>query len=169
MKIFTALMFALVLVPISLSCWLLDPPIVFILSFFAIAVSAIVIFLSSWVRNITNPNTGIQGLLFVAILLFTTSVAFTSWPLRMMFYLSRSDFDAVVGEIQKGNMPRTPVRIGLFQIEKIETRDGILRLWTYTAGDRDGFVNANRSTVQQQFSIWASEELSENWQFIWED
>lgn len=169
MRFFTAMILTLATIPIILSCWLVDPVGIAIVSFFSILLYALVLFVVFWLRSAGNPYAGLQGLVLAGLVLFVVSVVFTSWPMRFMFYLSRADFDRVAFNVQRGNMPTTPAKIGLFHIKKIESRDGMLRFWTNTSGDRDGFVHTDAAAARSQFSIWATEELSPDWQYIWED
>ena len=96
------------------------------------------------------------------------SVAFSGWPLRSVFHFSRASFDAAASLAKNGQQIKTPVRIGIYSIKKVEIWDGSVCFWTETSGDHDGFVNTTPQGVQR-FNVWSTLQLTKDWQFLWED
>ena len=97
------------------------------------------------------------------------SVAATHWPLRIAYVLSRGSFDAVAQRVRRGDYVTTPLRAGLFTIQRAElSSHGIVCLWTEPhGGGSTGFVQCRRDHVP--FNLFSIVRLDERWQFISED
>jgi len=97
------------------------------------------------------------------------SVAATHWPLRVSYALSRSAFDALALRVRSGEHITTPMRAGLFSIQRAElSHHDIVCLWTQPApGGSTGFVQCRRDYVP--FNLWSMVTLDDRWQFISED
>jgi hypothetical protein len=105
----------------------------------------------------------------VLSLTIVISVAATHWPLRVSYTLSRSAFDALAARVLSGEHITTPVRTGVFSIQRAElSHQGIVCLWTHPdpAGST-GFVKCRRDYVP--FNLWSIVRLDNRWQFISED
>ena len=97
------------------------------------------------------------------------SVAATHWPLRVAYAWSRDSFDAVAQRVRSGEHVTTPLRAGLFTIQRAElSHHGIVCLWTqpHPSGST-GFVQCRRDYVP--FNLWSMVRLDDRWQFISED
>ena len=97
------------------------------------------------------------------------SVAATHWPLRIAYVCSRESFDAVAQRVRGGEHITTPLRAGLFTVQRAElSRHGIVCLWTNSnpAGST-GFVQCRRDYVP--FNLSTIVRLDDRWQFISED
>jgi hypothetical protein len=97
------------------------------------------------------------------------SVAATHWPLRVAYAWSRVSFDAVAQRVRSGERVQTPLRAGLFTIQRAEiSHHDIVCLWTqpHPSGST-GFVQCRRDYVP--FNLWSMVRLDERWQFISED
>jgi hypothetical protein len=119
----------------------------------------------------TKAASGKNSLLAISLFLslcVIASVAFSGWPLRLLFYFSRGSFDTVASFAKNGRQVTTPVRISVFTIKKVEILDGTVCLWAETLGDKDGFVNTSPQGVQR-FNVWSTLQLTKDWQFLWED
>ena len=105
----------------------------------------------------------------LASVVFAASIVATQWPLRLGFWVSSGEFDAVASNIQNARSVSTPFWIGPFKIKGTETNaHGIVCLWTDpTPGDHDGFVRTSRDFLP--FNLWSSVKLSDRWQYIAED
>ena len=97
------------------------------------------------------------------------SVAATHWPLRVTYALSRASFDRVAQRIRNGESITTPLRAGLFTIQRAElSHHDIVCLWTKPQpGGSTGFVQCRRDYVP--FNLWSMVRLDDRWQFISED
>jgi hypothetical protein len=97
------------------------------------------------------------------------SVAATHWPLRIAYAWSRDSFDGVAQRIRSGEHVTTPLRAGLFTIQRAElSHHGIVCLWTQpNPGGSTGFVQCRRDYVP--FNLWSMVRLDDRWQFISED
>ena len=98
-----------------------------------------------------------------------TSVAATHWPLRVAYAWSRESFDAVAQRVRSGEHITTPLRAGLFIIQRAElSQQGIVCLWTHSnSSGSTGFVQCRRDYVP--FNLWSMVRLDDRWQFISED
>ena len=105
----------------------------------------------------------------VLSLLIIISVAVTHWPLRVTYALSRGSFDALAKRIRAGELIATPLRVGLFRVQRAElSHHGIVCLWTQPHPDGStGFVQCRRDYVP--FNLWSLVKLDDHWQFISED
>ena len=139
------------------------------------------------VALVLSPSTIIVGLLLIgyqryrksrlssaigvtiACLTIIASVAFTHWPLRITYALSRNSFNAVAQRIRTGEQIKTPMRAGLFTIQRAELSHlGIVCLWIEpNPSGSTGFVQCRRDYVP--FNLWSIIKLDEHWQFISED
>jgi len=102
-------------------------------------------------------------------LVLIISVAATHWPLRVAYAWSRESFDVVAQSVRSGEHITTPLRAGLFTIQRAElSHHGIVCLWTHPhpAGST-GFVQCRRDYVP--FNLWSIVRLDDRWQFISED
>jgi len=74
------------------------------------------------------------------------SVAVTHWPLRVAYTWSRESFDAVAQRVRSGEHITTPLRAGLFTIQRVElSHMSIVCLWTQpNPSGNTGFVQCRR-------------------------
>ncbi len=74
------------------------------------------------------------------------STAFTNWPIRTVFSISRPTFDQIANEVRAGDGPRTPCRVGAFRIRKVEVYDeNVVCLWAgLNSKGRCGFVRCSQ-------------------------
>ena len=106
------------------------------------------------------------GTTVIAIVL---SVAVTNWPLRAVFSMSRPTFDQIADDVRKGNVPKTPCRVGLYRIRKAEVyHNNVVCLWTdLNPNGKSGFVLC--PPENPPFNLWSHVPLDASWQFIAED
>lgn len=105
----------------------------------------------------------------VLCLFIIISAGMTSWPLRVIYALSRDALDSLAHRVRAGGQISTPVRAGFFTIKRLEiSAHNIVCLWTYPrpAGNT-GFVQCRRDYVP--FNLWSLIRLDNDWQFISED
>ena len=97
------------------------------------------------------------------------SVVATHWPIRVAYAWSRASLDAVAQRVRGGERVQTPLRAGLFTIQRAEfSHHGIVCLWTQpNPGGSTGFVQCRRDYVP--FNLWSLVRLDDRWQFISED
>src|SRR5205807_2528160 len=97
------------------------------------------------------------------------SVAFSQWPLRVSYALSRPSFDALAKHVRAGDPIYVPRRAGLFAIRKAEiSYSGVICLWTtVNPGGNTGFVQCGPDHIP--LNLWSSISLDNQWQFISED
>ena len=105
----------------------------------------------------------------VLSLVVIISVAASHWPLRVSYALSRCSFDAVAQRVRNGEQVTTPMRAGLFTIQRAGlSRHDIVCLWTQLdPGGNTGFVQCRREYVP--FNLWSMVKLDDRWQYISED
>ncbi len=109
-------------------------------------------------------------------LLIVVSIMVFNWPLRIGYAFSRPAFNQVAAQVMAGEMPETPRRIGLFQIEAIDAPESVTNVlgrevvcfWTdvHPFGNT-GFVQHGPDNLP--FNIWSHFKLDNTWQFIAED
>ena len=128
----------------------------------------LVLFISFGSNKAVSGRIGALAAAMFLCLCIIASVAYSGWPLRLLFYYSRSSFDSVASSAKNGQEIITPVRIGAFTIKKVEVWDGTVCFWTETSGDHDGFLNTTPRGVQR-FDVWSTLQLTRDWQFLWED
>ena len=117
--------------------------------------------------------------LAVASLLVIASVAATSWPLRVAFAYSRSNFETLTRRLESGEHVAGPIRVGAYHVERAELDAGRACLWTDTnPAGRAGFVRnpGPRSKPAKgplltngAFNLWSYTGLDRDWAFISED
>ena len=136
------------------------------------ALSAVVFIFASLLigyRRHTQRRMFSALLAFVLSLSVIVSVALTDWPLRITYAWSRASLDAVSERVRLGEQVITPLRVGLFNIQRAELSErGIVCLWTepHPSGST-GFVQCSSDDVP--FNLWSHTSLDEHWQFISED
>ena len=136
-----------------------------VLSAAAIIVGSLLIGYRRHTQRLVLP-TVVVLILSLAVII---SVAATHWPLWVTYSLSRRSFDAVAQRIRSGEHVTTPLRAGLFTIQRAElSHHGIVCLWTepHPSGST-GFVQCRRDYVP--FNLWSIVRLDDRWQFISED
>jgi amino acid transporter len=104
--------------------------------------------------------------LSIAVML---SVAFTQWPLRASYAVSRDGLNRLAARIDAGQQVATPKRVGLFVIRAADvSRDGIVELWTDdSAIGRRGFVHCRPDRAPG--NLWSMIQLDDSWLFVEED
>ena len=137
---------------------------------FALSASAFIVgSLLLGYRRYTRRRVLPAFLAFILSLSAIVSVALTDWPLRITYAWSRASLDAVSERVRLGEHVITPLRVGLFSIQRAELSDrGIVCLWTepHPSGST-GFVQCPSDYVP--FNLWSHTSLDEHWQFISED
>ena len=105
----------------------------------------------------------------IAPTILFVAIAGSHIPLRIAFRLHRSQFEQVASQIEAGNPPATPFRIGPFKIKKAGRRSGSGT--PYLASNEetyqiDGFV---KHPDGHGFNLWSCITLDDTWSYIAED
>ena len=138
----------------------------------AVLLSAVTIFVGSRFavyRRRTQRCVALAIEASVISLALTLSVAVAHWPLHAAYVLSRASFETIAQRTRAGERVATPVRAGLFTIQRAElSENGIVCLWTFTnPSGNTGFVQCRHDYVP--FNLWSIIRLDDRWQYISED
>ena len=94
----------------------------------------------------------------------------TGWPLRLGFWLSRTELHTLAQQIEAGHPPAVPVRAGVYVVVKHELRDGHATLWISGGGNPDGFVlGMTNNDIRNNFNLWSYDRLDKDWHIVHED
>jgi hypothetical protein len=167
MRIVIAIFASCALVIVLLSAIALDHASV-VMASILLALICVSVFFCTAAGYRHSVRIGQLSIALLVSLLVIASVAGTGWPLVTLFRASQESIEEVARLVEQGQQIRTPTRIGLFNIVKIETVGGTVCLWTSISGDKDGFVKTSTVGIQR-FNVWSTLELDKDWQFFWED
>jgi hypothetical protein len=153
---------------VALSISVQDPPLVSILIFIPLLVWACAAALL--------PGYFVHAPLRTRLLIgaagaIALSVMTTHWPVRLAFAASRSEFETLADQIDGGNIPQVPKRIGPFLVQEagLNVR-GRVFFWTSTEGAGSiGFVRCPDDLVRSQFNVWSTLKLGHGWHLVAED
>lgn len=107
-------------------------------------------------------------IVLVANVFIFVSVAVTFWPLTLSFYYCEDKFELLTAEHydRKNNM--LPLRIGLFNVLKVEKNRSSTILWL--SDDPSGGIafikNASGRNIKESYNIWNMVRLSDRWWYV---
>ncbi len=170
MKLFLIMIYAIPAIAITAISAIVKDPI--LVSISAPFLAAFPIVVTSMLIGFTiKKNRGLASIVALMLVywVFFGSVAATSWPFRLLFFLSRSSIERAANQVQAGNPPKTPFRVGVFRIEKAELKSkGVVCLWTDPdpGGDK-GFIRHEGEIVP--LNLFTCINLDGRWKYVEED
>jgi hypothetical protein len=170
MKLFLIMIYAIPAIAITAISAIVKVPI--LVSIAALLLAALPIVVTSVLIGFTiKKNRGVAPIVALMLVywVFFGSVAVTNWPFRLLFFISRSSIERAANQVQAGNPPKTPFRVGLFRIEKAELKSkGVVCLWTDPdpGGDK-GFVRHEGEIVP--LNLFTCIDLDRRWKYVEED
>ena len=141
-------------------------PAIRLLEFAAVFVT-VAICLLAFVLVFTNIRNAMLGIAAAAICF---SISYNHWPAQVRFQLSENQLAEILASQKDRLTIETPVRCGLYRIEKIELRGNSTCFWTdLTPSGYTGLIYTPNNSQRLYFNIHKSIELDSNWDIISED
>lgn len=153
---------------VALSISVQDPTLVWILTFLPLLAwaCAAALFPGYFVHASWRARFLIGAAAVIAL-----SVMTTHWPVRLAFFASRSELETLADQIDCGNIPQVPIRIGPFMVHEAGVNSrGRAFFWTSTEESGSiGFVRCPDELVTSQFNVWSTLRLGHGWHLVAED
>jgi hypothetical protein len=152
---------------IGVSLWVRDAVFVAFWSVLIVLVAGCVCFCG--LVGHPDPLAKVGAVLAVFMLVLTTTIGVTNFPLRVAFAMLEPEFNARARQLAHGEALQYPFWIGPFRVIDGGVRKGSGAPYLMTSGDGgeiDGFV---KDPTGAYFNLWSLTSLGDRWAYIQED